>query len=176
VEAARKLDPKSVTALVLAGRLARQRGDLVKAVEFLQAAVLQSPGNFAAANHLALTWAAGDADQRRRASELAEISFRTYSDQNTSAGREAAVTYAWLLFQAGRESEAEGLVQAALRAGSISNESAYYAAHLLAQRGKKTLALEILRPTLKLARAFPNRKEAEQLAEKLTKEEPKSGG
>jgi tetratricopeptide (TPR) repeat protein len=167
-DAARKLDATSVLALVLAGRAARQRGDLKEAESLLQTAVIESPANFAAANHLALTLSASDdKEKKRRAYEYAQLNFRSYSDQNTPAGREAAVTYAWLLFQSGREAEAEQLLQAALRAGSISNESAYFAASIFSRRGNEKLAVQILGPVLGLDLAFPSREDAKRLLETL---------
>ena len=168
-EAAAQLAPKSALPLVLAGRVARQTSDLKTAEKVLQKGVLLSPGNCSALNHLALTLASSqDADKRRRAYELAYLNYRAYSDDNTSAGREAAITYGWWLFQQGRESDAEKIISTALRGGAISNESAYYVASIFAAREKRDLAIQILRPVLKMDRAFPHRDEAQSLLKQLT--------
>ncbi len=167
--AARKVDPRSTVALILAGRAARQAGDSSEAETVLQFAVVESPTNFAATNHLALTLASSDdQDKKRRGYEYAQLNFRAYSDKNTAAGRAAAITYAWLLFDVGREAEAETLVQGALRGGSISNESAFYSASILSRRGKENLAAQILKPVLALDLAFPARNEAQKLLDKLS--------
>ncbi len=168
--AALKIDPKSTRANVLAGRLARHQEDLKAAEKHLRRALELSPGNFAARNQLVLTLADSDQDEMKRLSvEYAQLNVRSHTDLKTRSGREAAVSFAWVLFKQGREADAEKLIQSAIRGGAISSESAYYVAKIMAQRGKKQAAVQILDPVLAMNRNFPRRQAAKKLLAQLSK-------
>lgn len=168
--AALKADSKSVAANILAGRLARQNRDLKSAESYLRKALDLSPSNFQARNQLVRALAVSDqGDKRRLALEYAQLNVRSHSDIKTRSAREAAITFAWLLFKEGREADAEKLIQSALRGGAISSESAYYVAKVMSQRGKEQAAIKILDPVLAMKRSFPQREAASQLLTQLSK-------
>jgi tetratricopeptide (TPR) repeat protein len=168
IDAARKIDPESFAALALAGRLARHQGDQQAARKLLQDAVVRSPSNFAATNQLALAMAdSKDKKDRLRGLQYAAVNLRTHADAKTAAGREAAVTYAWLAFGMGRRAEAKKAIEMALRGGSISSESAYYVAKVISDSGNNVLAAKILKPVLAMKRPFPHRDDAQKLLDQL---------
>jgi Flp pilus assembly protein TadD len=175
-DAARKLDADSTDALILQGRIARQQQDQAGAEKLLQEAAVRAPTNFSATNQLALALAAsGDQEKLKRALQYAELNLRAHADGNTPAGREAAVTYGWLLFRLGREADAEKAIATAIKAGSISSESAYYVSKIFSARGKPEIAVKILEPVLAMRRAFPQQKDAQALLKELAPaSEPKN--
>jgi len=178
-KAALEIDPDSLPARIAIGVVARHEKDLRRAEEIFAEAHLQSPANFAAANHLALTLIQKtDTAQRRRALEFAQINARIYADLRHPTGREAAVTLAWILFNVGREAEAMQYLSAAARAGNLSPESTYYAAKILVGRNRPESARKLLEKLLKQRRAFLHRPEAEQLFNEVRQPaggEPESG-
>lgn len=168
IDAALKLEKTSLTAMTLAGRAARQRGDEEKAKEYLNYVAYRSPLRFDAANQLARLLAQSEEEaDRQKAAELAELNFRAFSDRNTPTGREAAVTMGWILFRQGKEAQGEAAIAAALRGGSITSESAYLGALVLAKRGKKDLARAILEPIVTANMHFPGDAKAAELLKEL---------
>lgn len=168
IDAALKLNKTSLAAMTLAGQAARHRGDEEKAKEYLNYVAYRSPGNFTATNQLARLLAGSDDESEEQKSlQLAELNFRAYSDHNTQAGREAAVTMGWILFQRGQEVQGEAAIATAMRGGSITSESAYLGAVVLSKRGKKPLARAILEPILKADMHFPGDEEAAKLVSEL---------
>jgi tetratricopeptide (TPR) repeat protein len=166
--AALEIDPDSLSAKIAIGVVARHENDLPRAEEIFAAAHLQSPANFAATNHLALTLIQKpETAQRRRALEFAQINARIYADLRHPTGREAAVTLAWILFNVGREAEAMQYLSAAARAGTLSPESTFYTAEILVGRGSQDAARKLLEKLLTERRAFLHRSEAEQLLDKI---------
>lgn len=177
--AALEMDPNSLPAKIASGVVARYEKDLPRAEEIFAAAHLQSPANFAAANHLALTLIKKpETAEHRRALEFAQINARIYADLRHPTGREAAVTLAWILYNVGREAEAMQYLSAAARAGTLTPESTFYAAKILVGRGSQQSARKLLEKLLKEREAFLHRPDAEQLLEKISQPaaaEPGSG-
>jgi tetratricopeptide (TPR) repeat protein len=174
-QAALQIDPDSLPAKIAVGVVARHEGDGDRAEELFTSAHLQSPGNFAAMNHLALTLIERpEAEHRRRALEFAQVNARVYADLRQAMGREAAVTLAWILFSMGREADAMRNLSAAVRAGSVTPESSYYAARILVARGGREPALDLLERLLQQRRAFLHRADAQQLLNKI-RQSPSGG-
>lgn len=166
--AAGQIDPDSLQALLLTGVAARYEKDYASAEKAFRGALAIAPSNFAAMNNLALAMIdQPDESKRRQALEYAQLNQRIHNNLQNAAGREAAITMAWILFQMGREADAERAVISVLQSGSVTNEAAYYAAKILSDRGRATEAKRILEPLLQNNRYFPNRDEAEEIFKRL---------
>lgn len=177
-----KTDQDLIQAQLLKGLVARYTGKYVEAETVFKSLVDRYPNSFAATNHLALSLIAQeDKAKRDKALDYAYLNQRSNADGKTPAGREAAATLAWVLYKIGREMEAERTMAAVLNTGSITTESAYYAAKVFGSRGRVDDAIRILKPTLDADKSFPNRAEAETLLDELEKKaaaapaNPKSG-
>ncbi len=168
--AALKLDPNSLQAQLLVGLVARWEKDFTAAEKTFVAAHLAAPSNFAASNNLALTLAEQD-DERKQLKGLtyATVNVRAYSDVKTVFGREAAVTYGWVLFRLGRETLAEKALEN-VPVPIPTKESAYYAAQVFHDRGRPEVVIRLLRPALEDGKHFLYREQAQQLLKKATKQ------
>jgi len=163
---------QSFQAKMIGGMVARYSKDYAAAEKLFISAHLQSPSNFATINHLALSLAEqSDAEKRRLALEYADLNARAHSDLGQSAGRQAAMTRAWILYTQGRENEAVRTVQATLRSGGLGGESAYYAARILEAKGGANAAVQLLQPLLKSDRGFIHREDAKKLLDRIRKTE-----
>ena len=172
-EAALELDDSSLQAKLLVGLVARYAADYAAAAAVFQTAHVQAPSDFGAMNNLALSLIElPDEDQRQRALDYAKLNTRAYADTKQPRGREAAVTYAWILFRLGHQAEASRTMQAALRAGSVRGEAYYYAAQLFHDLGRPGIARRILQSSLNNKSAFPGREKAEQLHQRLMRAQP----
>jgi len=168
-----KIDGDSLQAMLLLGLVARYQGDLTTAEKMFSQALLKSPGNFGALNNMAITLVATDDNEKRqRALELAELLARANSDRNQQLGREAAITFAWCLLAMGREVEANRVVQAALSAGSVSRESGYYTARVLAEVKRYEDAIKVLGPMMDVSQDYPMKDLAKALYDKILAENP----
>ncbi len=130
-----------------------------------ESAHLKSPANLAAVLQLAVVLVEQSED--RVALGYAEIGRRLYPDMSQPSGREAGVTFAWILFRQGRGTEAQRILQQALTGGGVSSESSYYAARILHQAGSIDTAKSLLQSALRNGRVFPARAEAENLLTSL---------
>src|SRR5690606_20980012 len=140
-----KVDP--IQAQLLKGLVARYTGKHAEAETVFKSIVDRYPNSFAAPNHLALSLVAqGDKAKKNKALDYAYLNQRSNADGKTPAGREAAATLAWVLFNTGKETEAERTMAAVLNSGSITTESAYYAAKVFGSRNRFDDAIRILKP------------------------------
>ena len=157
----------SIEAKLVAGLVARYQNDFDRARRALESAHLQSPSNLAAILQLAVVMIENDSPAAQRAAlEYSRIARLIYPDLSDAAGREAAVTSAYVLFRQSRVAEAQRLLQQALTGGTVSAESSYYAARVLNQ-ANRDFAKKLLQSALKNDRQFPNRVEAEKLLTSL---------
>lgn len=167
-EAALRLAPDSVEALLHAGLVARQQGKPAKAQTHLEAAHLQAPSDAAILMQLALALLEeNQPDAAKRGLDYAQLAVAAAGDRAQPMGRDAAVTLAWAFQQTGRPVDAMAAAQAAVQAGPLSAESSYYAASIFHQAGNSDLARQLLGPVLQSSACFPNRGAAQALAEKL---------
>lgn len=166
--AAEKVDPKSAQALMAVGLSARYSGKYDDAQEAFEKVWAMSPASFAALNNLALTLVEQPGEEiKNKALQFAQMNQRANNETQSAAGREAAATLAWVLHRTGRAADAERVILAALQAGSVTNESAYHAAQILADRERNEQAKQILEPLLAQPGYFPGRKEARDLLDGL---------
>ena len=163
--AAMNLDAKSLDAKILRGVIALFQKDYKGAELYFESAHLQSPGNFAASNNLALALIEQkDESKKRRALEYAEANARQFPKN-----AEAASTYGWALYKLGRMDEAEQALRAAASGGTFSADTAYYIARVSVDRGQEEDAKKLLESALKSTGPFSQRQEAKALLERLKK-------
>ncbi len=163
--AATQLDPKSLEANLFRGVVALFKKDYEQAETYFQQAHLQSPGNFAASNNLALALIEqDDAQKRQRALEYATANAR----QNPRA-TEALSTYGWVQYKLGNIDEADRVLQGAAGTGTLSPDTAYYLAVVSAEKGRKEQAVQLLNAGLNTTQPFSQRQEAQVLLDQLTR-------
>ena len=166
--AALQIEPTSLDAMLLTGLVARYKNDLSGAEKIFTQAHLRSPAHLGAMSQLALVLIEQPTEEKRNlALQYAQVMVRLFSDLTKSAGREARVTLGWILYKLGRQAQAAQQIQAALRAGAVSADSAYHAARIFHDSDLKDASKKILESTLGSKRSFPNRKAAENLLQQL---------
>lgn len=157
-------DAASIGANVLAGRMARFEKDHTLAQSILTNAILRSPNEFAISNELARVLALSTEEaQRKSGLEYAVRNFRMFRSRASEAGREATMTYAWLLLKNDQAQEAEKVLHSLPDSSPVSSENAYYAAMIYRARGRNQLAMDTLRAAIGSGAAFPDRIEAQRL-------------
>jgi tetratricopeptide (TPR) repeat protein len=165
VEAAAKIDPKSFEVVYLRGLVARQARNFDEAVRTFETLHRDDPGDFNAANQLALTLLEqDDPKQKQRAVQLAEVNARQYPRLVEAIG-----TLGWAYLRSGRIDEADRAMLPLAPGAQLSPDIAYYLARLLIERSKPDIARQLLEAALASPELFFNRKEAEASLAKLPK-------
>jgi len=160
---AMRIDPNSLQAKILRGVVALFREDFASAEVYFESAVSQSPSNFAATNNLALALCEQTDDtKKRKAVEYATNNARLYPRNS-----EAASTYGWVLYKAGKVQDADKVLSQLARSGRVTEDTAYFIARVAFEMGRKDEAKAVLQKALKSTRPFSKRKEAEQLQSEL---------
>ncbi len=168
-QAAAQIDRDSLQTKQLEGLMALYNRDYPAAEQAYRLANQLSPSNNAIINSLAIALVEqDDEDKRRQAADYAQMNLRLLNDRNQQAGRDAAVTMAWVMYRLGNIVQAERTVQEALNAGGVGHDSAYFAAQILSERGRADASLQLLKPALESKRLFSTRKDAEALLVKLS--------
>ncbi len=160
---AMELDPNSLGAKVLRGVAALFKKDYSSAEMYFESAHLQSPGEFAASNNLALALCEQeDQDKLRRA-----LAYAQTNAQANQKSAEAASTFGWVLYKAGKLKEADQVLGRLAQAGRVSEDTAYYIAVVSAEVGRKEQAVTLLEQAVASKRPFSMRPEAEALLTEL---------
>ncbi len=168
VASALAVDDRSVPARVISARLARYAGDLNQAESLLVDVLPLAPNSFLLADELARTLITFKDEKRRQAAlQHAERNYHKLQKTKSSMALQATVTYAWVLFGTGEVTKAEAVVQSLPNRSVISNENAYYVASIYAGRGRKEMAVNMLKALVAEDRPFPLRKRAEELLAEL---------
>ncbi|MCA9196335.1 MAG: tetratricopeptide repeat protein [Planctomycetales bacterium] len=163
-----KLEPDSLEAKLYIGLVARYKGQFDIAERVFKEAHLQSPKHAGALTQLALILIESDDKTKQQlALEFADLSVRIYPDMTSSYGRESMMTLAWCLAKQGNLNAAMQATAKALEKGSVTADSAYFAAQILYDAGQSANAGKILDSALKSERSFPNRSAAEALKAKI---------
>jgi tetratricopeptide (TPR) repeat protein len=166
-DAALALDEKNLNAKLVRGTVARIARDYRGAERYFNDAHTQSPGNFAAANSLALVLVESeDRDARQRAVELAEGNVKMTRD-NAAIGPAALTTLAWVYYRVGRREEAERIFTQVMQSNQLPTDGGYYLARVLADKGDKDKARQILEQILAGEPFFATRAEAVDLLDKI---------
>ena len=162
--AASQIDPKSFDAKFLRGLIALLQKDYVAGELYFDSALKQTPNDFSAANNLALALVEqGDEAKTRRALELAEANAKKFANSAS-----AISTYGWALYKAGKLDEADQALKKSLALSKPSIDTAYYAAKVLADRGRAVEARQLLETALKGNTSLSMcRAEAEELLAQL---------
>jgi tetratricopeptide (TPR) repeat protein len=172
-ETALKADAKSLDGKIVRGAIARVARDYKTAERFFNEAHVQSPGNFAASNSLALVLIESEEkESRQRAMEMAEANVAMYRE-NSPQQVNALTTLAWIYYKLGRREDAEKILEQISRNNALTTDGAYYVAKILADRGEKDRARQILEEVLGNEPMFATRPDAVDLLEKL---KPAAGG
>ena len=169
-ETALKLDARSLDGKIVRGAIARVARDYNTASQFFNDAHIQSPGNFAASNSLALVLIeSDDKDARQRAMEMAEANVAMHRE-NSPQQANALTTLAWVYYKLGRREDAEKILEQISRNNALTTDGAFYVAKLLSDRGDKDRARKILEEVLENEPMFATRPDAVDLLAKLKKE------
>ncbi len=164
-EAATRLDPASLDAKLFRGVVALFMKDYETAENYFQQAHLQSPGNFAASNNLALALVEQDDEQKRRRA----LEYATANARQNPRATEALSTYGWVQYRLGNVEEADRVLQAAAGTGTLSPDTAYYLAVVASERGREEQAVQLLNAALNTTQPFSNRQEAQALLQRLAR-------
>ena len=160
-------DAKSLDGKIVRGVIARVARDYATAEKFFTEAHVQSPGNFAASNSLALVLIESESkESQQRAVEMAEANAARYRE-NSPQQVNALTTLAWVYYKLGRREDAEKILDQIARNNALTSDGAYYAAKLLADRGEKDRARKILEEVLTNEAVFATRPDAMDLLKGL---------
>jgi tetratricopeptide (TPR) repeat protein len=169
-ETALKIDSRSLDGKIVRGAIARIARDYKTAEQYFNEAHVQSPGNFAASNSLALVLIeSDDKDARQRAMEMSEANVAMHRE-NSPQQVNALTTLAWIYYKMGRREDAERILEQISRSNALTSDGAYYVAKLLADRGDKDRARTILEQVLDSEPMFATRPDAVDLLATLGKE------
>ena len=161
------LDAKSLDGRIVRGVIARVARDYATAEKFFNEAHVQSPGNFAASNSLALVLIESpDKAAQQRAVEMAEANAARYREDSPQQIN-AITSLAWVYYKLGRREDAEKILDQIARNNALTSDGAYYVAKLLADRGEKDRARAILEEVLTNEAVFATRPDASDLLAKL---------
>jgi tetratricopeptide (TPR) repeat protein len=167
-----KIDVRNLDAKVMRGMIARVARDYPQAEKFLGEAHVQSPGNFAASNSLALVLLEkDDKESRQRALEMAEVNAAMQRDGSPNQVN-ALTTLAWVYYTQGRREDAERILTQISQSNRLTTDGAYYVARILVDRGEKDRARKILEEVLANDAMFASRPGAEELLAQLKKAAP----
>jgi tetratricopeptide (TPR) repeat protein len=166
---AEKAEPNARDTKALLGLYARYTKDYATAARLFEDLVREHPADGFVRANLALVLAeSGDANQRRRAVELAEV----YASQNPQSAEPAAVL-GYCLFRNGRLADAERALALAASAGQVNLDTAYFLARVFAEKGQVEEAHKLLKSAVAGQGPFVYRKDAEGLLAELEKKLPK---
>jgi tetratricopeptide (TPR) repeat protein len=166
LDEALKIDPKSIVALVTAGRVARYAKDYATAAQHLEKASIEEPGNPQIASELALALLEQDDEaKKQRALKLAESNY-----QQNQRSADAAATLGWVYYRLGQLEKAEQLLRMAAQSGNISSDVAYYLAKINNDRSRTDEAKKLLEAALKSQAPFAYRPEAQKWYDQLAKQ------
>ena len=161
------LDAKSLDGRIVRGVIARVARDYATAEKFFNEAHVQSPGNFAASNSLALVLIESpDKAAQQRAVEMAEANAARYREDSPQQIN-AITSLAWVYYKLGRREDAEKILDQIARNNALTSDGAFYVAKLLADRGEKDRARAILEEVLTNEAVFATRPDASDLLTKL---------
>ncbi|MFW6125151.1 MAG: tetratricopeptide repeat protein [Pirellulales bacterium] len=169
-QAAKRLDAENREVKLLLGVIARYLKNYDEAEKIFQEVHQDEPGDFRVSNLLALVLAEQDDPQKRnRALQLAEVNARQYP-----RSAEALATLGWVHYRLNQAEQAEKYLQAAMTGRSVSSETAYYMAHLLADRGQLEDAKQLLDSAVESSGVFIYRRDAKEWLDRIG-ENPGSG-
>ncbi len=162
---ARKANPDNLNLLILSGVAARMMKKMKPAEDYFIAANGIAPANGDVINQLALLLIEqNDPGKRERA-----LAFATMSAQLNNQSADAQITLAWVLYQLGRQADAEQALRNGLQLGNLSPDSSYLVAKILHEQNRPDTAKQILTSALDndSPGIFIYRKEAQALLDSI---------
>jgi Tfp pilus assembly protein PilF len=171
VDSAAKLDPNAHETIALRGLVARYKKDFAAAEQTFDGLHREYPNDKFAAWNLALVLSeSADPSKKRRAVDIAEAETR-----KNPRDSEGFAVLGWCYFKAGRLDDADKALgtAAAASGGHLRTDTAYFIAHVLAERGRTAEALRLVKDALNARGAFPFRADAQALLTQLEKQAPK---
>ncbi len=160
---AMELGSNSLRAKVLRGVVALFKKDFSSAEMYFESAHLQAPGEFAASNNLALALCEQDDPEKIRRA----LAYAQTNAQANPKSAEAASTFGWVLYKAGKLKEADQVLSRLAQAGRVSEDTAYYIAVVSAEASRKEQAVTLLERAVASENPFSMRPEAEALLKDL---------
>ncbi len=168
LDVALKLDPKSVDAIHARGIAAMVQKEYIKAEELFRQADELSSGSPILRNDLILSLAMQDDSlKKQEAVSMAQTNGQAHPNQAEAVG-----TFGWTLSRLGQSESAEkALSQACMSGSRVSENTWYFFARVMVDRGKKSQALEILNlPMIKDSKFFVMKTDADELRATLEKD------
>ncbi|MDD3469898.1 MAG: tetratricopeptide repeat protein [Thermoguttaceae bacterium] len=168
LDVALKLDPKSVDAIHARGITAMVQKEYSKAEALFRQADELSAGNPILRNDLVLSLAMQDDSlKKQEAVSMAQTNGQAHPNQAEAVG-----TFGWTLSRLGQSESAEkALSQACMSGSRVSENTWYFFARVMVDRGKKAQALEILNlPIIKDSKFFVMKADADELRTTLEKD------
>jgi tetratricopeptide (TPR) repeat protein len=158
----------SLQSRQLVALVSRYRRDFPAAREMLESIHLESPTNLPAVIELAIVLI-NLPGQEKTALEYAQVAVKLQPDLNAPAGRDAAITLAFVLHKMKAQAEAESIVSQTLSVGMpVGTETLYFAAQvLLAGDKNKETGMNLLEKVVESDAAFPGKDKVKALFEKL---------
>lgn len=167
-EAAQKANPEDPEVLLLCGQVERARKNLDAAEKWFRDSRRQNPNDVRSGVFLALTLVdQDDRDKRREALQIAESMVREHPDST-----DAVAALGHVYYEFGRLDEAGRMLEAALRSGMLSSRTAYFAAQLLADRGRLDEARGYLQSAVEADGYFEYRDEAAAWLQRIAPRRP----
>ena len=165
---ARRLQPDSQQALLLSGVLAKIAQKPAAAEDYLTQALQLSPTDEATLNELALLLIDRDDDvSKRRAFEYAQLNMAAHPTSTN-----AKVTNVWVLYQLGRNAQANEALQKARLSGRLSADAYFLLAKIFfdqSQMDKASTFVELSLQPSSNPGIFVHREEAEALREAIAR-------
>ncbi|HEX4415667.1 MAG TPA: tetratricopeptide repeat protein [Lacipirellulaceae bacterium] len=164
---ARKSNAGNLNLLILSGVAAHMQKKLKPAEDFFVEALGIAPANVDVINQLALLLIEQPGQpQRDRA-----LQFATMCAQLNAQSPDAQITLAWVLYQLGRQADAETALRSGLQLGNLSPDSSYLVSKILVDQNKGDTAKQILEAALDndSPGIFIYRKDAQTLLDSLKK-------
>ena len=141
---ARKANPGNLNLLILSGVAARMQKKMKPAEDYFVEALGIAPANADVINQLALLLI----EQNDQAKRDRALQFASMSAQLNNQSADAQITLAWVLYQLGRQADAEQALRNGLQLGNLSPDSSYLVAKVLAEQNRGDTAKQILTQAL----------------------------
>jgi Tfp pilus assembly protein PilF len=166
--AARTSNPDALEVYTLSGVAARMNGKPKEAEQFFVTALGKAPAHVVVMNQLATLLV----EQDDEAKQNIALQFAAMNAKLNPESPDANITLAWVNFKVGRGAEATNALRTGLQLGTLSPDSSYLVAEMIAKQNR-TEDIEAAKRILTDALAadtpgiFVHKKEAQELLKKL---------
>lgn len=152
----------SIPSRLLVALVARYKGEHDVAKEVLESVHLESPANLSAMIELSIVLREMKG-MENRALQYAQVATKLQPNLKLPAGRNAAMSLAWVLNKLGGQPQAEEIVRQVLAAGPLGVESSYFAAKIVLPGKNRAAAKQLLKSALNSELIFPGHDDAKNL-------------